>query len=252
MDEPENSPPPLGLPPVSALSLLPLKTQNALLHLLIAAVTGFCSAIPVILIVWIAGVEACTGAPVLFAAFLAILIRHALSRFAFPDYLEKHLSYGVASLLLTGQVVAAYLFFLNTAFYGSTAFVAAVLILIPVCGSLAMIWQLRCPTAWGYTLLLLYAGLLMFSWFSPTLLCVPFEEFLSKAAFSFLPQESIRNVWLFLLIPSLFLILTILGCRYSLNHMKDHLCAAILSGQITELAVWFGFLLASQKLNVLF
>lgn len=250
MEEPEKSPPPLGLPPVSALSLLPLKTQNALLHLLIAAVTGFCSAIPVILIVWATGVEKCTGAPVLFAAFLAVLIRHALSRFAFPDYLEKHLSYGVASLLLTGQVVAAYLFFLNTAFYGSTAFATAALILIPLCGILAMIWQLRSPAAWGYTVLLLYAGLLIFSWFSPALLCVPFEEFWQKAAFTILPRKSIISVWQFLLMPAVFLCLTILGCRYALCRMKDQLCAAILSGQIAELAVWFGFLLVSQKLNV--
>lgn len=252
MDEPEKHAQSLTLPPVTALSFLPLKTANALLHLLIAALIGFCSAIPVVLIVWTVGTEAASGAPVLFAAFLAILIQHALSRFAFPDYLEKCLPHGVASMLLIGQVLAAYLFFLNTAFFGSTAFVTAVLILIPVCGRFAMIWQLRYPAAWGYSILVLYAGFLMFSWFSPALLGVPFEEFLQKAVFTPVPDNWFSYVWEIMLMPISFLIMAILVCRYIFCRMKDPVCAAMLTGQIAELAVWFAFLLVAQKLNFLF
>lgn len=251
MEKTEKSVPQPPFPALDELSLLPLKISNVPLHLLIAALIGVCSAVPVVVMVWGVSVENCSSAPVLFTAFLAILIQHALSRFAFPDYLEKNLSYGVATLLLIGQVLAAYLFFLNTAFFGSTAFVTAVLILIPVWGRIAMAWQLRKPNAWFYTVLVLLAGFYIFSRFEPALIGLPLEEFWGRAGFATLPGDFACALKVMLL-PVAFLILTIMCCRYALCRMKDPVCAAMLTEQCAELAIWFSFLIVAKKLNFFF
>lgn len=237
-----------AMPSIGETTWYPCTTGNPFLHLLTAAFAGLFSAIPVIAVVQGMGAESCSGAIVLFMAFFAIAIPHILSKFSFPDNVEKGFPHGVATSLLIGQVLAAYLFFMNTAFYGSTAFVTAVLIVIPVFGRLAMIWFLRYRHAWACTLIALFAFCWIFNLFQLDVMDLPLNAFLENVQWKN-GSSGMGMAIVFLHKPILFALVSTAVCVFAFRKWENRKCAAMATAMITELAVWTAFLIVTQTLT---
>lgn len=235
------------MPPLGETTWYPCATTNPALHLLSAAFAGLFSAIPVIAVVQGMG-ESCSGAVVLFMAFFAVAIPHILSKFSFTTNIEKSFPHGVATMLLIGQTLAAYLFFMNTAFYGSTAFATAVLIVIPVFGRLAMIWSLKYRNAWAYTLGTLLVCLWIFSLFHPAVMDLPLSAFLQNVQWN----NGITGcfmAFIFLYKPILFVLAATIACAWAFRKMENRKGAAMATAMIAELAAWTAFLIEAQTLT---
>lgn len=244
----ENNVPEKPMPSIGETSLIPLKTKSTLLHLLLAALIGLCSAIPVVVVVLGVGAENSGGAVVLFMAFVAVLIQHALSRFAFPANVEKGLPHGASTLFLIGQVFGMYLFFLNTAFYGSTAFVTAALITIPLVGRLVMIWLAEARGIWFYTLVIFVAIAVMFYPFQQETIALPLQDFLAYLEGNSAPESESAGIQVFwFLLASTWI--TIWHCRFLFRKLPDRKSTAMASAMIAELICLFTFLLLSHKLS---
>ncbi len=236
------------MPPLREMTWYPADTANPFLHLLAAAFFGFLSATPVVGIVHGMGADNCGGAVVLFAAFFAVAIPQILSRFALPAGIEKSFPHGVATMLLIGQVLAAYLFFMNTALYGSTAFAAAVLIVIPVFGRLAMIWFLKCRNTWACFLVVLLVSCWIFSLFQPEVMDLPLFPFLQKVRWNNGAAGTGMAIW-FLKNPLLFVLVATGICAWSFRKMTARKDAAMATAMIAELAAWTAFLIITQSLT---
>lgn len=235
------------LPSLQEISFLPFNTANPFLHLLIAAIVGLFSAVPVICVTCIVDSTNCSGPIVLFTAFLAVMIQHGMSRFAYSACVERALPHGVATMLLIGQVYCAYLFFLNTAFYGATAFTAAALIAIPVCSRTVMIWISKSSNAWLCTLVAAAMLVLIFYPFHPETIFLPFHVLLTRV-----PWEEIQSASMFaslLYLPALLFLVSIWLCLFLFRKWTDRKSAAMISAMIAELLIWFAFVMLSQKLS---
>lgn len=237
-----------ALPTLDETTYIPWNTKNPFLQLLAAAVIGLLSAVPVVLIVWQMGMENCSGSPVLFSAFAAIMLQQVLSRFAFPANIERGFSHGLATMLLIGQVLAAYLFFLETAFYGATALVTAVLISIPVCGRIVMFWQAKHPNAWFLTILGIVGCWILFEPFYPETIMLPLHAFWQMErtiAEDSLPLFSSRLIFYFFGTT----LLCIFACKFWMRKVENRKSAAMLSSMITELLIWFSLLFFARYLT---
>lgn len=244
-EQPET--PVCAMPALNEITVLPWKNGNPYLHLLAAALTGFLAAVPVIAIVWGKGANMCSGAVVLFMAFVAVAIQHALSKFAFPAGVDQSLPHGVSTMLLIGQVLGMYLLFLNTAFYGSTAFVTAALISISMSGRLVMIWQAKYPNAWLCTLVVSGVVYLLFRPFHPETLSLPLDALLTQVPWDTIKSPSMAGALLSM--PALGMVAAIWYSMFMFRKCEDRKTAAIASVMFAELLVLFAFLLVSEKLT---
>ena len=235
------------MPPLGETTWYPCATTNPALHLLSAAFAGLFSAIPVIAVVQGMG-ESCSGAVVLFMAFFAVAIPHILSKFSFPARIERCFPHGVATMLLIGQTLAAYLFFMNTAFYGSTAIVAVVLMAISLFGRIAMIWFLKYRHAWLYTLVTLLAFYWIFNLFQPEVMDLPLGAFLQKVEWKNGISGGGMAIF-FLYKPVLFVLAATVACAWWFRKWEDRRGAAMATAMIAELAAWTAFLATVQFLT---
>lgn len=236
------------LPPLSETTWFPFDTNNPVCYLLLAAISGFIAAGPAVIIAHDRGAEVFAGALMLFSSFLAVALPHVLSKFSFPARIERCFPHGVATMLLIGQTLAAYLFFMNTAFYGSTAIVAAVLMAISLFGRIAMIWFLKYRHAWLYTLVTLLAFYWIFNLFQPEVMDLPLGAFLQKVEWKNGISGGGMAIF-FLYKPVLFVLAATVACAWGFRKWEDRRGAAMATAMIAELAAWTAFLATVQFLT---